>query len=142
MDNKQIEGLICPACSTPISEEDLRKKLYCPKCKKNLKQKKYLAFLEFLMMQGIVANLDFFDKKLYGDEIKKSPEIDELKDETDPNEYEDKKLKFEQYEDDMELKVEPEEEEDDLETNVWSAIDEDWMEFNRKQIEKDLKKDS
>ena len=67
MQDKSFEGLICPACSSPIPEEHLEKKLECPTCKKNLKQKKYLAFLEFLMMQGIDRNLDFFDSKLYGD---------------------------------------------------------------------------
>ncbi len=137
MEQKGIEGIICPACSTPIDEEFLSDRLVCPHCQKNLKQKKYLAFLEFLMMQGIVTSIDFFDETLYGDEIKKSDEADELKDETDPDEYENKQQKFEQYEDDMEVKESGEQEEQT--SNQWDSMDEDWQEFNRKQRELDEK---
>ena len=137
MKDKSFEGLICPACSSPIEEENLAKKLECPSCKKNLKHKKYLAFLEFLMEQGIVANLDFFDKKLYGDEIKKKEETtEELKDETDPEEYEDKKEKFEKYEDEMGLTIQKEIIDD---REDWSSVEEDWMEFNKKHQEEDEK---
>ena len=133
-----VEGLICPACSSPISEEDLAVKLECLSCKKNLKQKKYLAFLEFLMMQGIVQNIDFFDETLYGDEIKKEEETsEELRDETNPDEYEDLKEKFEKYEDEMGIKDEVDEE---TEEDDWKTIDEDWQEFNRKHREEDAKK--
>ena len=85
-----FEGLICPACSTPLDEEGLREKLICPHCQTKLKQKKFLAFLEFLMMHGIVSDIDFFDQSLYGDEIKKTEEESELEDETNPDDYEDK----------------------------------------------------
>ena len=64
-----FEGLICPACSNQLNEDELKDKLICPHCKVNLKQKQYLAFLEYLMMVGIVPDLDFFDETLYGDEI-------------------------------------------------------------------------
>tara|TARA_B100000959_G_C14870673_1_gene578193 strand:- start:226 stop:651 length:426 start_codon:yes stop_codon:yes gene_type:complete len=139
MQNKEFEGLICPACATPINEEILQESLKCPHCKKDLKQKKYLAFLEFLIMQGIVTNLDFFDEKLYGDEKKKSSvSSDELKDETDPESYEDKKRKFEQYEDDMEVGVTKKE--DDEEPDVWEDMDLDWRAFNLRNIKKDAEK--
>ncbi|MBC8479214.1 MAG: hypothetical protein H8D46_02020 [FCB group bacterium] len=138
MNEKEIEGLICPACSTPIDEEVLKDELVCPKCRKNLKQRKYLAFLEFLMMQGIVTNIDFFDPKLYGEEIKKVAEADELKDETDPEEYENLQQKFEQYEDDMEMETA---EEEDVSSDEWEEMEEDWMAFNRKQMQKDLRKE-
>ena len=93
-----FEGIVCPACAFPLEEEMLAKKLKCPNCATNLKQKKYLGFLEYLMMQGIVSNIDFFDEDLYGDE-RKNEEGRELLDETDPNEYENKSEKFERYED-------------------------------------------
>ena len=64
-----FEGLICPACSSTLTEKELKDKLICIHCNTNLKQKKYLAFLEYLMMVGVVPNLDFFDETLYGDEI-------------------------------------------------------------------------
>ena len=66
-----FEGLICPACSNPLDESKLEENMVCPSCSTKLKQKKFLAFLEFLMTHGLVTNIDFFDQTLYGDEIKK-----------------------------------------------------------------------
>ena len=57
-----LEGIICPNCGANINEADLRKKLACPHCKKDLKDRSYLDFLEYLMTNGIVENLDFFDE--------------------------------------------------------------------------------
>ena len=55
-----FEGLICPACSNSLDEENMLKgNLVCTFCKTNLKQKKYLAFLEYLIMVGILPNVDF-----------------------------------------------------------------------------------
>ena len=56
-----FEGLICPACSNQLDEIMLEEKMICPHCSTNLKQKKFLAFLEFLMMNGLVTHIDFFD---------------------------------------------------------------------------------
>ena len=64
-----FEGIICPKCSSSIPEDHLEEKLTCLTCGVNLKDKRFLGFLEFLMMQGIVSNIDFFDEILYGDEI-------------------------------------------------------------------------
>ena len=90
-----FEGLICPACSNTLEEEALKEKLICQSCKENLKQKKYLAFLEYLMMSGIVSHIDFFDQTLYGHEIEqKTIEEKELEDFTNPEDYEDKTEKF------------------------------------------------
>ena len=84
-----FEGLICPACSNTLDEELLKDKLICVKCKTNLKQKKYVAFLEYLMMTGIVSDLDFFDQTIYGDEIEhKTIEEKELEDFTNPEDSE------------------------------------------------------
>ena len=57
-----LEGLICPVCENTIEEVDLRHSLKCPHCSANLKSRKFLDFLEFLMANGIVENLDFFDQ--------------------------------------------------------------------------------
>ena len=54
-----FEGLICPACSNPLDETILEENMICPHCNTKLKQKKFLAFLEYLMMQGLVTNIDF-----------------------------------------------------------------------------------
>ena len=127
-----FEGIVCPACAFPLKEEMLENNLKCPNCTTNLKQKKFLGFLEYLMMQGIVSNIDFFDEVLYGDE-RKSEEGKELLDETDPNEYEDKSEKFERYEDSINVDKNVTDEE---EFREWDGVEEDWQEFNKKKNEK------
>ena len=52
------------------------------------------------MMNGIVTDIDFFDRTLYGDEIKyKSTTEQELLDETNPDEYEDKTFRMKYLDD-------------------------------------------
>ena len=134
MSISDFEGLICPACSNSIDEESLRKKLICSKCKTNLKDKKYLAFIEFLIMHGIV-DVNFFDQKLYGEEVERTTEEKELHDETDPNDYEDKSQKI-NYDEKHDLKEVTTDEE---EFREWDGIEEDWQEFNKKDGEKNKK---
>ena len=130
-----FEGLICPACSNTLDEELLKEKLTCSNCKTNLKQKKYVAFLEYLMMVGIVSDLDFFDQTIYGDEIEhKTVEEKELEDFTNPEDYEDKTEKFKNYDENVDLKEVTTDEESFRE---WDGIEEDWEDFNKKD-----KKDS
>ena len=125
-----FEGLICPACAGELEEEGLKKELVCPHCKTNLKQKKFLAFLEYLMMVGIVSDLDFFDETLYGDEIEhKTVEEKELEDFTNPEDYEDKSEKLKNYDEAVDLKEVTTDEES---FRVWEGIDEDWEDFNKK----------
>ena len=99
-----FEGLICPACSNPLDESILEENMICPHCRTNLKQKKFLAFLEYLMMQGLVTNIDFFDQTIYGDEIKVTEEEKEQKDETNPDDYEDKSSNMDLIEETPDLK--------------------------------------
>ena len=122
-----FEGLICPACSNSIEEKTLTSQLICPHCKTNLKDKKYLAFIEFLIMHGIV-DVNFFDSTLYGEEVGRTTEEEELHDETDPNEYEDKsqKLNIDEKHDLKEVTTNEEE------FREWDGIEEDWQEFNKK----------
>ena len=122
-----FEGLICPACSNPIDEKYLSKKLTCLKCKTNLKDKKYLAFIEFLIIHGIV-DVNFFDQTLYGEEVGVTTEEKELHDETDPNDYEDRSQRI-NYDEKHDLKEVTTDEE---EFREWDGIEEDWQEFNRK----------
>ena len=125
-----FEGIICPKCSSSIPEEHLEEKLTCITCGVNLKDKRFLGFLEFLMMQGIVSNLDFFDEVLYGDEIKKNETEKEQKDETDPDDYEDKAEKMDRYDD---INVDLHEvSTDEKEFRKWKGLEEDWQEFNKK----------
>ena len=131
-----FEGIICPKCSNSILEEHLEEKLSCPSCGVNLKDKRFLGFLEFLMMQGIVSNIDFFDEILYGDEIKKNETEKEQKDETDPDEYEDKSARIKYVDAKHDLKEVTTDEE---EFREWDGIEEDWQEFNRKHIKDENK---
>ena len=125
-----FEGLICPACSGQLKESELKEQLVCLLCKTNLKQKKFLAFLEYLMMVGIVSDLDFFDETLYGDEIEhKTVEEKELEDFTNPEDYEDKSEKLKNYDEAVDLKEVTTDEES---FRVWEGIDEDWEDFNKK----------
>ena len=125
-----FEGLICPACSSTLTEKELKDKLICIHCNTNLKQKKYLAFLEYLMMVGVVSNIDFFDETLYGDEIEhKTVEEKELEDFTNPDDYEDQSVKLNNFDESVDLKEVTTDEED---FRVWEGIEEDWEDFNKK----------
>ena len=130
-----FEGLICPACSSTLNEHELDQKIVCPHCKTNLKQKKYLAFLEFLMMQGIV-DIDFFDQSLYSVDTTRTVEERELQDETDPEEYENKAERMQYIDEKHDLN---EVTTDESEFREWDGLDEDWQEFNKKQNPEDGK---
>ena len=100
----EFEGLICPKCSSGLNESDLKVKLECPHCGTKFHDRKYIAFIEYLMMNGIIEDIDFFDRTLYGDEIKLKSETEEdLMDETNPDEYEDKSFRMKYIDDNPEL---------------------------------------
>ena len=58
----EFESLICPKCSNQLDEKELAKNLSCPNCNTKFHNKKYIAFIEYLMMNGIVTDIDFFDR--------------------------------------------------------------------------------
>ena len=74
--------LLCPKCGEALNKELLRKRLYCPRCKTNLKNDTYIDFLEYIVEQGIVDNVDFFDTSLFGNDFLKY-EVNEMDDEHD-----------------------------------------------------------
>ena len=119
-----LEGIICPNCGANINEADLRKKLACPLCKKDLKDRSYLDFLEYLMTNGIVENLDFFDAAVYSEDIERFDQEDE--DDVDITEHEKRKDTFNLYENEM-VKQQVEEE---LDYKDFKGLDEDWEDFN------------
>lgn len=119
-----LEGIICPNCGANINEADLRKKLACPHCKKDLKDRSYLDFLEYLMTNGIVENLDFFDAAVYSEDIERFDQEDE--DDVDITEHEKIKEVFNLYENEM-VKQQVEEE---LDYKDFKGLDEDWEDFN------------
>ena len=131
-----FEGLICPNCSGELDEKKIKEnsKLKCPHCNVNIKQKKYLAFLEYLMMNGLVSDMDFFDPKIYGHEIERETvEQKELDDHTNPSDYEDKTERLKNYDESVDLKEVTTDEE---EFRAWDGVDEDWEEFNAKDEKK------
>ena len=68
-----LEGIICPVCENTLEEVDLRDSLVCPHCRADLKDRKFLDFLEYLMANGIVESLNFFDPEVYSCLLYTSP---------------------------------------------------------------------
>jgi len=64
-DLNSIDEVITPCCDVEVKTSDIGDKLKCPACGMNLKQRIFLPFLEYLMENGHVENLDFFDLDLY-----------------------------------------------------------------------------
>ena len=142
----EFEGLVCPNCSGQLNEKELAENLSCPHCNTKFHNKKYIAFIEYLMMNGIVTDIDFFDRTLYGDEIKyKSETEEELLDETNPDEYEDKTFRMKYMDDNPEL-AEEQNKDDGIKDlgklkTVEQEDEEDWQDYNRrKQAEFDKKR--
>ncbi len=125
-----LEGIICPECESSLQEDDLRESLTCQYCKTDLRDRKYLDFLEYLMAHGIVKNLDFFDADVYSEDIERLEPDDE--EEVDPSEYEQKKDTFSLYENEMDGQPQ---EDDEPDYNDFDGIEEDWEEFNRREFE-------
>ena len=119
-----LEGFICPNCGANIDEVALREKLACPHCKKDLKDRSYLDFLEYLMTNGIVENLDFFDTAVYSEDIERFDQEDE--DDVDITEHEKRKDNFNLYENEMVKQ----QEEEELDYKDFEGLDEDWEDFN------------
>ena len=63
--------LLCPKCGEALNKKALKTRLYCPRCKTNLKNDIYIDFLEYIVEQGIVDNFDFFDTSLFGNDFLK-----------------------------------------------------------------------
>ena len=121
---EMLEGIICPNCGANINEADLRKKLACPHCKKDLKDRSYLDFLEYLMTNGIVENLAFFDAAVYSEDIERFDHEDE--DDVEITEHEKRKDTFNLYENEMVKQ----QEEEELDYKDFEGLDEDWEDFN------------
>ena len=131
------EGLICPECSIPLIEEDIKESLVCVECKTDLQNSKYLDFIEYLVSNGIVKDIDFFDMKIYKDEIERLDPTDQ--EEIDPQDFEKKKDTFSLFEEE----VETVEKDNTEEMDVWEGLEEDWEEFNlrnKKEAENPLLK--
>ena len=123
------EGLICPECKTSLEEEDLKESLVCAHCKTDLQNAKYLDFIEYLVANGIVKDIDFFDMKIYKDEIERLDPSDQ--EEVDPQDFEKKKDTFSLFQEE----VQTIEKDATKEIDVWEGLEEDWEEFNLRNQE-------
>ena len=125
-----LEGIICPVCESTLKEEDLKENLVCVECKTDLKDRQFLDFLEYLMTNGIVENLDFFDEDVYSEDIERL-EPDEEED-IDPSKFEKKKDILSFYEDEY---IQSDDGEDLPEViEEFQGIEEDWEEFNKREF--------
>ena len=127
-----LEGIICPVCENTIKETNLKDSLVCSVCRTDLKNRKFLDFLEFLMANGIVENLDFFDPQVYSEDV---DDLDQTKEEEgDPSEFEKKKDHYNIYENEVIPK-------DTADDNIkgyaqFDGLNEEWEDFNEREFDK------
>ena len=129
-----LEGIICPACEATIEEAEILESLTCKNCKTDLKDRRFLDFLEFLMANGLVKDLDFFDQKVYSEEVERLEPDDE--EDVDPNDFEKKKDIFSLYEQEMEMYKQKAEDEEIKGYEAFEGIEEEWEDFNRRDDDK------
>ena len=129
-----LEGIICPACEAPLEEVDIRASLTCKNCKTDLQDRRFLDFLEFLMANGMVEDLDFFDQKVYSEDVERLEPDDE--EDVDPNDFEKKKDIFSLYESEMEMYKQKAEDEEIKGYEDFEGIEEEWEDFNKRGSKK------
>jgi len=124
-----LEGIICPVCESTLEEVDLKESLTCKNCKSDLKDRKYLDFLEFLMANGLVEDLDFFDPKVYSEDVERLEPDDE--EDVDPAQFEKKKDIFSLYEGEMEMYKQKAKDDEIKGYEDFEGIEEEWEDFNQ-----------
>ena len=129
-----LEGIICPACEATLEETDIRVSLTCKMCKTDLQDRRFLDFLEFLMANGMVEDLDFFDQKVYSEDVERLEPDDE--EDVDPNDFEKKKDIFSLYESEMEMYKQKAEDEEIKVYEDFEGIEEEWEDFNKRGTKK------
>jgi len=118
------DEVITPCCDEEISTSEITAKLRCPRCKTVLKKRKFLPFLEYLMENGHVENLDFFDFDLYSQDKESLDSDDE---EIDLDKYEVKKDSLNIYEDDSKYGSQLSESDTSIDESL--ATSSDWTRF-------------
>ena len=125
-----LEGIICPNCGASLEDVDIKESLTCRYCKVNLKDRKYLDFLEYLMANGLIEDLDFFDQKVYSEDVERLEPDDE--EDVDPAEFEKKKDIFSLYESEMEMYKQKAEDDQIKGYEDFEGIEEEWEDFNQR----------
>ena len=129
-----LEGIICPACEATLEEAEIRESLTCKLCKTDLQDRRFLDFLEFLKANGMVEDLDFFDQKVYSEDVERLEPDDE--EDVDPNDFEKKKDIFSLYESEMEMYKQKAEDEEIKGYEDFEGIEEEWEDFNKRGTKK------
>ena len=129
-----LEGIICPACEATLEEAEIRESLTCKMCKTDLQDRRFLDFLEFLMANGMVEDLDFFDQKVYSEDVERLEPDDE--EDVDPNDFEKKKDIFSLYESEIEMYKQKSEDEEIKGYEDFEGIEEEWEDFNKRGTKK------
>tara|TARA_Y100000768_G_C23513736_1_gene467120 strand:- start:123 stop:524 length:402 start_codon:yes stop_codon:yes gene_type:complete len=132
-----LEGIICPNCGASLEDVDIKESLTCRYCKVNLKDRKYLDFLEYLMANGLIEDLDFFDQKVYSEDVERLEPDDE--EDVDPAEFEKKKDIFSLYESEMEMYKQKAEDEEIKGYEDFEGIEEEWEDFNQRDSKENEK---
>ena len=132
-----LEGIICPNCGASLEDVDIKESLTCRYCKVNLKDRKYLDFLEYLMANGLIEDLDFFDQKVYSEDVERLEPDDE--EDVDPAEFEKKKDIFSLYESEMEMYKQKAEDEEIIGYEDFEGIEEEWEDFNQRDSKENEK---
>ena len=122
-DLNQVDEVISPCCDEEIKTSEIGPSLKCPLCKANLKQRIYLPFLEYLMENGHVEKLDFFDLDLYSQD---KESLDSEDEELELDKYETKKDSLNIYEDDSKFSSTAKPSETSIDE---SAVSSDWTKF-------------
>ena len=125
-----LEGIICPNCGASLEDVDIKESLTCRYCKVNLKDRKYLDFLEYLMANGLIEDLDFFDQKVYSEDVERLEPDDE--EDVDPAGFEKKKDIFSLYESEMEMYKQKAEDEEIKGYEDFEGIEQEWEDFNQR----------
>ena len=94
----------------------------------------FLDFLEFLMANGLVEDLDFFDEKVYSEDVERLEPDDE--EDVDPAEFEKKKDIFSLYEGEIEMYKQKAEDEEIKGYEDFEGIEEEWEDFNQRDFKK------
>ena len=125
-DLNSVDEVITPCCDVEVKTSDIGQKLKCPACGMNLKQRIFLPFLEYLMENGHVENLDFFDLDLYNQDKESLESEDE---EYELDKYEVKKDSLNIYEDDAKFGVNSTVAAETSNSIEESAVSSDWTKF-------------
>ena len=125
-DLNSIDEVITPCCDVEVKTSDIGDKLKCPACGMNLKQRIFLPFLEYLMENGHVENLDFFDLDLYNQD---KESLDSEDEEYELDKYEVKKDSLNIYEDDSKFAGNSTVAAETSSSIDESAVSSDWTKF-------------